>query len=57
MSTIAHVMSNKSENLWNFKLPDGRTLKNAVNFILSFVKDKTAWKLPKDVMYWEDWPV
>jgi hypothetical protein len=22
-----------------------------------YIKDKSSWKFPKDVMYWEDWPV
>ncbi len=57
MTTIAHVLSDKNENLWEFKLEDGRKLKDAVDFMLPFVKDKSSWKLPKDVMYWEDWPV
>lgn len=57
MTTIAHVLSDTNENLWDFKLEDERKLKDAVDFMLSFIKDKSSWKQPKDVMYWEDWPM
>jgi hypothetical protein len=57
MATIAHVLSDKNDNLWEFALPDGRKLKNAIGFMVPYIKDKTSWKLPKDVMYWEEWPV
>lgn len=57
MATIAHVLSDKKENLWDFSLEDGRKLKNAVDFMFSFMKDKSTWNFPKDVMYWEEWPI
>jgi hypothetical protein len=57
MATIAHVLSDKNENLWEFSLPDGRNLKNAVDFMLPFIKDKSSWTIVKDVMYWDEWPV
>jgi hypothetical protein len=57
MATIAHVLSDKNENLWEFSLPDGRSLKNAIRFMVPYINDKSSWKFPKDVMYWEEWPV
>jgi hypothetical protein len=57
MATIAHVLSDKNENLWEFSLPDGRSLKNAIRFMVPYINDKSTWKFPKDVMYWEEWPV
>lgn len=57
MATLCHVLSDKKENLWDFRLPDGRELKNAVDFMYPFVADKSKWTHPKDVMYWEEWPV
>jgi len=57
MTTICHVLSDEKEDLWDFKLNDGRTMKNAVEFMYPFVKDKASWTYPKDVMYWNDWPV
>lgn len=57
MTTICHVLSGEKEDLWDFKLNDGRTMKNAVDFMYPFVKDKASWTYSKDVMYWNDWPV
>jgi hypothetical protein len=55
MATICHLLADRS--LWTFSLPDGRTMKNGVSFIYPFIEDKNKWPYPKDVMYWEEWPV
>lgn len=55
MATICHLLADK--NLWNFSLPDGRTMKNGLSFIYPYIEDKNKWPYPKDVMYWEEWPV
>lgn len=57
LTTIAHVLSDKNENLWDFRLEEGKKLKDAVDFMMPYIKDKSTWKLPQDVMYWEEWPV
>lgn len=44
--TIAHIH--------NIKDP---ILKKAVEFMYPYIKDKNSWPFPKDVMYWEEWPV
>ncbi len=55
MATICHLLADK--NLWNFSLPDGRTMKNGLSFIYPYIEDKNKWPYQKDVMYWEEWPV
>ncbi len=57
MATICHILSNEKDDLWNFKLQDGRSIKNAIDFMYPFVKDKATWPYPTDVMYGNDWPV
>jgi hypothetical protein len=57
MTTLCHILSDEKESLWDFKLDDGRTLKNAVDFLYPFVEDKKKWAYPQDVMYWNEWPV
>jgi len=32
-------------------------LKNAIDFLFPYVKQKESWPYTKDVMYWNDWPV
>ena len=57
MTTLCHVLSNKNEDLWDYTLRDGRTLKKAIAFMYPFVKNKNNWAFNKDVMYWDEWPV
>lgn len=57
MASICHILSDQQENLWEFSLPDGRKLRKAIEFMYPFVANKSSWTYPKDVMYWEEWPV
>ena len=56
-STIAQILSTKTDNLWAFELPDGRGLRRAVAFMAPFVRDKGKWPLKPDVMYYDEWPM
>ncbi len=44
--TIAHI--------YNIKHP---SLKKSIEFMYPYVQDKTTWPYPKDVMYWDEWPI
>lgn len=57
MTALCQIASTKDENLWEFTTPDGKNIKQAVDFMFPFVTDKSSWKLPKDVMYFDDWPM
>ena len=57
ITTICQVLSSKEDDLWNFQLADGRSIKTAINFMFPFVENKKSWPYPPDVMYWNDWPV
>lgn len=57
MTTICQILSNKKDNLWNFTLPDGRSIKKAIKFLYPFIANKDHWPYNADVMYWNDWPV
>ncbi len=59
LSTLCVLLSTPDEDFWKFKLPDGRTPRNAVDFIYPYLADKSKWLAdgrPKDVMHWDDWP-
>ena len=28
-----------------------------MEFIVPYIEDKSSWTYPKDIMYWEEWPV
>jgi len=57
LATVAQILSTPGDNLWTFTLADGRSLKKAVEFMYPFIADKSRWRLPPDVMYFEYWPV
>jgi len=57
LATVAQILSTPGDNLWTFTLADGRSLRKAVEFMYPFIADKSRWRLPPDVMYFEYWPV
>ncbi|WP_207535293.1 alginate lyase family protein [Desertivirga arenae] len=57
MTTLCQILSTKKDNLWEYKLADGRTIRKGVEYLFPYVADKSKWPLSKDVMYWENWPV
>jgi hypothetical protein len=57
MTMICQILTDEQESLWLFQTPDGRSIRKGIEFLYPFVADKSAWPFPKDVMYWENWPV
>jgi len=57
MAMVCQIISVDQDNLWNFQLDDGRGIKKAVEFMAPYVKDKSSWPYPPDVMYFDLWPV
>jgi hypothetical protein len=57
LSIICTILSNDNDNLWKFSLPDGRNMKKAIEFMLPFIADKSKWPYPKDVMFFDYYPV
>jgi hypothetical protein len=57
LAMVAQILSTPDDNLWNFTLPDGRSLRKAFDFMVPFIADKSKWTLPADVMFFEYWPV
>ena len=56
-ATIAQTLSTPADDLWQFALPDGRGMRRGVAFLFPFIVDKAAWPYPKDVMFFDAWPV
>lgn len=57
MATLCHLLTSPEKKVWNFTTTDGRNIEKGINWLFPFVKDKTTWKLPRDIMFWEEWPV
>jgi Alginate lyase len=56
LATLCQVLSTPQDNLWNFTLPDGRGIKQAMKFLYPFLADKASWPKPPDVQAWAGWP-
>ena len=56
MTTLCQVLSTASDNLWNFQLSDGRSIRKAEAYLYPFLADKSKWPLKPDVMAWDGWP-
>ncbi len=56
MATLCQVLSTPSENLWSFKLADGRSIGTAMEFLFPYLADKSKWPRSPDVQAWEAWP-
>jgi len=57
MVTLAYVLSDEKDNLFNYETINNTSLKNAIDFIYPFVEDKSKWTYGKDLMYWDQWPI
>jgi len=57
MTTICQILSTAEDDLYNYQTPDGKSIKKGIEFMFPYMKDKTKWPLPPDVMYWDQWPV
>lgn len=57
MAGVAQIASTPDDDLWRFELPDGRGMEKGIEFIFPYIQDKTRWTRPRDVMYWDEWPV
>lgn len=57
MTTVCQILSAPADNLWTFKLPDGRGIAAAMAYMYPFIKDKKSWSLKPDVMYDSEWPM
>lgn len=53
----AQILSDKENNLFEFTTPDGLNLQLGAAFLYPYVKDKSTWPYPSDVMYFDEWPV
>jgi len=57
LSTVSHILSDDENDLWNYKIENGASLKTAIEFITPYIQDKSKWPYEPDVMYWDQWPV
>ncbi len=57
LAGICQILSAPGDDLWKFELPDGRGMGRAMAFMAPYMRDKSKWPYPADVMYADEWPV
>lgn len=57
MVMICQILSDTTNDLWHYQLPDGRSIQKGITFLYPYVADKRTWPYKKDVMYYDQWPV
>lgn len=57
MVTLVQILSTEDDNLWEYKTEKGLSIRDGIQFMYPFIKDKGTWTYAKDVMYWNEWPV
>ena len=57
LCNIALLASADGDDLWRFALPDGRGIRLGLDFLLPYLRDKSAWPLPPDVAHDGELPV
>lgn len=57
MAILCQLLSTDRDNLWTYTLPDGRSMRKAVEYLYPYLQDKTKWPLKPDVEHFDAWPV
>ncbi len=57
LGMAAHILSDGSNDLWTFRLSDGRDLAASFKFMAPYIADKSTWPYRHDVQYFDDLPV
>lgn len=57
LATICQILSTSGDNLWEYKTLGGLSIQKATDYMYPYIKDKSSWTLPPDVMCWDEWPV
>ncbi|MEO0734852.1 MAG: alginate lyase family protein, partial [Bacteroidota bacterium] len=55
-SVLAELASTPEDNLWTYEGTHG-SLRKGWDFMLPYLKDKSAWSYPPDVMHYEHVPI
>ena len=57
MAALCQVLSTPAENLWNFKLADGRSMEKGLAYLAPYIANKSQWPYAPDVQAWQYWPM
>lgn len=56
MVTLCYLLSTKEDNLWDYTLPCGAGIRDALDFLTPYLLDKSSWPYRPDVMHFDAFP-
>ena len=56
MTALCQILSSPEDNLFEYKTPEGLSLRNGIEFIYPYLINKDLWPYNKDIAHWESWP-
>jgi hypothetical protein len=56
MTMNCMLLSTDKIDLWKYT-DNNKSIEKAIAFMIPYLKNKSAWPYPPDVMHWNDWPV
>lgn len=57
MTMVCQILSEPGNDLWEYTTDNGLNIGKGIDFMVPYIRDKSAWPFTEDVMYWNDWPV
>ncbi|MEJ1973097.1 MAG: alginate lyase family protein [Lacunisphaera sp.] len=57
VALLTDVLSTPEQDLWSWRLADGRHVAQAVAFLAPYLADRGAWPFAPDIGHFEAWPV
>ena len=57
MALICQILSRTGKNLWETVLPDGLSMRRAMEFLFPYLQDRSLWPYARDLAFFEDFPV
>jgi len=57
LTAIAQLLTTPADDLFRFRLADGRGLRRGMAFMVPFMRSRKGWPYPPDVMYDAEWPM
>jgi beta-galactosidase len=57
VALLTEILSTPAQDLWEYTLPDGRSVAQAVAFLFPYLADRAAWPFPPDIAHFEGWNV
>lgn len=56
MTALCQLLSTSQDNLFKYRTLQGASLKNGIDFLYPYLKNKNDWPYGKDIAHWESWP-